>query len=78
MTIKTTPFFLTLILLLTSFAAQAKTVRYDLKISSFKANITGRPVDFALAVNGSIPAPTLEFTEGDDAEIKVTNDLKDE
>lgn len=35
-------------------------------------------MDFALTVNGSIPAPTLEFTEGDDAEITVHNKLTDE
>lgn len=59
--------------------ALAKTVRYELNIENKKFNVTGREVDFALMVNGGIPAPTLEFTEGDDAEIVVTNHLaKDE
>lgn len=53
----------------------AKTVRYELNIENKKVNITGREVDFALTVNGGIPAPTLEFTEGDDAEIVVRNSL---
>jgi hypothetical protein len=40
----------------------AKTVHYDLNIENKKVNITGKDVDFALTVNGGIPAPTLEFT----------------
>jgi FtsP/CotA-like multicopper oxidase with cupredoxin domain len=53
----------------------AKTVKYELNISREKVNLSGKKtVDFALAVNHSIPAPTLEFTEGDDAEIVVRND----
>ncbi|UOF01269.1 multicopper oxidase domain-containing protein [Bdellovibrio reynosensis] len=56
----------------------AKTVRYELVIENKKVNITGKEVDFSLTVNGGIPAPTLEFTEGDDAEITVHNKLSDE
>lgn len=42
-------------------------------------NVSGlKTVDFALAVNGTIPAPTLEFTEGDEAVIEVQNQLKEE
>ena len=56
--------------------AFAKTVKYELTIRNEKVNLSGkRDVDFALTVNGGIPAPTLEFTEGDDAEIKVVNEL---
>lgn len=40
--------------------------------------MTGKEVDFAITVNGTIPAPTLEFTEGDDAEITVKNNLTNE
>lgn len=29
-------------------------------------------------LNGSIPAPTLEFTEGDEAEIIVKNEIPDD
>ncbi|RZK45826.1 MAG: copper oxidase, partial [Pedobacter sp.] len=32
----------------------------------------------AIAINGSIPAPTLTFTEGDTAEIHLHNELKEE
>lgn len=61
---------------LTSFA---KTVRYELNIENKPVNLSGRKtVDWALTVNGTIPAPTLEFTEGDDAEILVKNGLKSE
>lgn len=67
-------------LLLGSFAgaANAKTVRYELTITKQKYNVTGKDVDFALTVNGGIPAPTLEFTEGDEAEILVKNRLSDD
>lgn len=59
------------------FTALAKTVHYDLTIQNQPMNMSGKKsVDFALTVNGGIPAPTLEFTEGDEAEIVVRNDLK--
>ncbi len=69
---------LTLLSLFSLFSTQAfaKTVHYELEIANQKVNITGREVDFALTVNGGIPAPTLEFTEGDQAEIVVRNNLK--
>ena len=70
---------LTLIFLfvaLVSISASAKTVRYELYVTQQPMNMSGKSsVDFALTVNGGIPAPTLEFTEGDDAEIKVTNNI---
>ncbi|MBL7557963.1 MAG: multicopper oxidase domain-containing protein [Bdellovibrionaceae bacterium] len=69
---------LVLILTLLSATSFAKTVRYELTIENKKVNITGKEVDFALTVNGGIPAPTLEFTEGDDAEITVINKLEKE
>ena len=54
----------------------AKTVRYELNVEQKTVNLSGKKsVDWALLVNGSIPAPTLEFTEGDDAEIVVRNGL---
>lgn len=56
--------------------AFAKTVRYELVVRNEKVNMSGKKeVDFALTVNGGIPAPTLEFTEGDDAEILVKNEI---
>lgn len=49
-------------------------VIYHLYITDTTVNYTGkrRP---ALAINGSIPAPTLTFTEGDTAEIYVHNTM---
>ena len=57
----------------------AKTVKYNLNIENKTVNLSGKKeVDFALMVNGSIPGPTLEFTEGDTAEITVYNKLENE
>jgi FtsP/CotA-like multicopper oxidase with cupredoxin domain len=49
-------------------------VIYHLYISDTVLNYTGK-IRKALAINGSIPAPTLEFTEGDTAEIYVHNTM---
>ncbi len=54
-----------------------KVVRYDLHIAEKTVNFSGKPKR-AIAVNGSIPMPTLTFTEGDTAEIYVHNDLDEE
>ena len=53
------------------------TVRYDLYIADTVVTYGGKPKR-AIAVNGSIPMPTLTFTEGDTAEIYVHNKLKEE
>lgn len=69
---------LLVVLLFSPVFAMAKTVRYELTIRNEPVNMSGKKaVDFALTVNGGIPAPTLEFTEGDEAEITVRNELKD-
>jgi len=68
--------FLIFSLLLWTSTAKAKTVRYELEVTKGEVNLSGKKtVDFALMVNGGIPAPTLEFTEGDDAEIVVRNKI---
>jgi CopA family copper-resistance protein len=54
-----------------------KRVNYDLYITDTMANYTGKPVK-AMAINGHIPGPTLTFTEGDTAYIKVHNRMKTE
>jgi len=60
-------------------SAQAKVVKYELKVTSGRVNLSGKKtVHWALMINGSIPGPVLEFTEGDDAEITVHNELKEE
>ncbi|MEX1277151.1 MAG: multicopper oxidase domain-containing protein [Bacteroidota bacterium] len=59
----------------TTFAQ--KTIRYDLTIADTLVTFGKRPTR-AIAVNGTIPMPTLTFTEGDTAEIWVHNNLNEE
>jgi FtsP/CotA-like multicopper oxidase with cupredoxin domain len=67
---------LTLLLLFFPASTFAKTVHYELTIRNQPVNMSGKKnVDFSLTVNGGIPAPTLEFTEGDEAEVVVRNEL---
>ena len=54
-----------------------QTVRYDLYIADTLVNFSGRSKR-AIAVNGTIPMPTLTFTEGDTAEIYVHNMMSEE
>ncbi|HEX8561752.1 MAG TPA: multicopper oxidase domain-containing protein [Flavobacterium sp.] len=56
---------------------QPKRVRYDLFVRDTIVNYTGKKRS-AIAINGSIPAPTLTFTEGDSAEIHVHNMMEKE
>lgn len=50
------------------------TVVYHLYISDTVVNYTGHP-RHAIAVNGLLPGPTLEFTEGDTAEVYIHNEM---
>jgi CopA family copper-resistance protein len=59
------------------YVQAGKTVRYDLYVKDTIVNFTGKSRR-AIAVNGSIPAPTLVFTEGDTAEIYLHNMLNEE
>ena len=62
--------------ILVSSPTFAKTVRYELTVAKVPVNLSGKKtVDFALTVNGGIPAPTVKVTEDDDAEILVKNNL---
>ncbi|MBK7443205.1 MAG: multicopper oxidase domain-containing protein, partial [Bacteroidetes bacterium] len=54
-----------------------KTVVYHLYVTDTIVNFAGKSKR-AIAINGSIPAPTLIFTEGDTAEIYLHNMLKSE
>lgn len=54
-----------------------KTVVYHLYVTDTTVNYTGK-TKHAYAINGTIPAPTLVFTEGDTAEIYLHNMLKAE
>lgn len=53
-----------------------RVVRYELFIADTIVNF-GKKKKRAIAVNGQIPMPTLEFTEGDTAEIVVYNRMKE-
>jgi FtsP/CotA-like multicopper oxidase with cupredoxin domain len=54
--------------------SSASTVTYDLSIDYKHVTYTDKTIK-GMAVNSSIPAPTLYFTEGDTALINVTNDM---
>nr|WP_214448282.1 multicopper oxidase domain-containing protein [Flavihumibacter rivuli] len=49
-------------------------VIYHLYVADTVVKYTGKKAR-AIAINGSIPAPTLHFTEGDTAEIHVHNEM---
>lgn len=46
----------------------------DLVVSAANVNFSGK-ARIATVINGSIPAPTLKFREGDEVTIRVTNQL---
>ena len=56
-------------------AYTGKKVEYDLYVTDTMVNFTGKQ-RHAIAINGQIPAPILEFTEGDTAIIRVHNMMK--
>ncbi|MGH2623606.1 MAG: multicopper oxidase family protein, partial [Sphingobacterium sp.] len=60
---------------ITCLVAQ-QVVQYDLYVTDTLVNYAGKEKR-AIAVNGQIPMPTLEFTQGDTAEIIVHNKLKE-
>lgn len=49
---------------------------FDLVIAESPVNFTGNP-GTATSINGSIPAPTLRWREGDTVTIRVTNRLRE-
>jgi CopA family copper-resistance protein len=50
---------------------------FDLRVAELPVNFTGSP-QTAFVVNGSLPAPTLRWREGDRVTLRVHNDLRDE
>ena len=50
---------------------------FDLQIAETPVNFTGRP-RIAYTMNGSLPAPTLRWREGDEVTLRVRNTLADE
>jgi CopA family copper-resistance protein len=57
-----------------SLAAPALAGTYELSIGETTLDASGRDIP-GLAINGTIPAPTLRFQEGEDLVIHVTNTL---
>lgn len=53
---------------------RAKEVEYDLTIDRGTVNFTGKERP-AMTINGGIPGPVIEFTEGDDAVLRVHNKM---
>ena len=49
---------------------------FDLVVAESPVNFTGKP-RMATTINGSIPAPTLRWREGDTVTIRVTNKLRE-
>lgn len=68
------PFLIAVALLMPVAKASAATVEYDLTIARQEVNFTGDPVQ-AMTLNGQLPGPTLRFTEGDHAVIRVHNQM---
>ena len=71
---KATAFVLTV--LFYTLAGSALAGDYEMTIDEVQVNFTGKDAD-ALAIDGSIPAPLLRFTEGEDVTIRVTNNLSE-
>lgn len=70
---------LLIIMIITLFSVEAKIIEYELVATKESINLSqNKEVDFALMLNGSIPSPVLEFTEGDEAKITVINNIPDE
>jgi FtsP/CotA-like multicopper oxidase with cupredoxin domain len=63
-----------LLIILSGNNLSADVVNYELTIDYKDINITGKPVK-SMVINDQLPGPTLEFTEGDFARIKVTNNM---
>ncbi len=70
---KTTLSLAIAVMLFTGLPGLASEVRdYELTIARGEVDLTGRTVP-AMTVNGGIPGPTLYFTEGETARIRVHN-----
>ncbi|HSN08897.1 MAG TPA: multicopper oxidase domain-containing protein, partial [Hanamia sp.] len=52
--------------------ATGEKVSYDLYVKDTTVNYTGKP-RHAIAINGQIPGPTIELTQGDTAVIRIHN-----
>lgn len=59
-----------------SGASKLTGTEFDLIVAESLVNFTGKP-RIATTINGSIPAPTLHWQEGDTVTIRVTNHLRE-
>ncbi len=59
------------------YAPELRGTEFDLTIAESRVNFTGAPC-IATTVNGSLPAPTLRWREGDTVTIRVTNRLRED
>jgi len=66
--------FLLLLLLIIAAPTFAQERHYELTIDYQSVNYSGKPAE-AMTINGQLPGPVLEFTEGDTAVIRVHNQL---
>lgn len=60
----------------TGTAPVLRGTEFDLLIAETPVNFTGKP-RMATTINGSIPAPTLRWREGDTVTLRVTNRLRE-
>ncbi|MFZ4688154.1 MAG: multicopper oxidase domain-containing protein [Polymorphobacter sp.] len=63
------------LLMLLAAATPAAARSYDVTIARQTLEIVPGRRDMAVTMNGSVPGPTLRFTEGEVAEVRVTNRL---
>lgn len=59
-----------------SAVPELRGTNFDLVVSEMPVNFTGKP-GMAPVINGSLPAPTLRWREGDTVTIRVTNRLRE-
>ncbi|MCL1633624.1 copper resistance system multicopper oxidase [Luteimonas sp. SX5] len=52
-------------------------IRFELSVGASPVNLTGKSA-WAKTVNGSLPAPTLRWREGDTVELRVGNRLRED
>jgi CopA family copper-resistance protein len=71
------PVFISMLVFICISVSAQKTIVYHLNVTDTMVTYTGKNKP-AIAINGTIPAPTLYFTEGDTAEIYVHNRLQEE
>jgi len=69
--------FLSLLLVLISFSSFSKVIEYTLEVTRGDIVVDGKLYRDKVLVNGSTPAPRLEFTNGDTAKITVINRMDD-